>query len=229
MSKLQKSAAASQVLILGSLFWGVWLYASYLAHHRVYDLGIYRWINNRSYSFDWPVLFLVVLFFGIGLLAQWDAKRSGFKWHKSDNSSQAFGNLGGLCLLVSFLMSFAVLIFWLGQRNSFNVETPLWTWSMWWSITIGWLAITGIFCIVQAVRLEPPQSDEVPKELSVMEKWKDIPTDKVIRVNDETFVVLYWRLHSSTDPEEQRLITNCLSTRRRDIASVDDFFDPIRS
>jgi hypothetical protein len=235
MSKLQRLTLVSQIMILGSSLWAVWLYASYLAHHRIWDNAISpsRWVNNPNYGFDWIAVVFIVVFFGSGLLGYHDAKRAGLKWHKSADSAIKFTDIGWIFLIPSGFISSYELLFWLtdrnnGHYNNLHIWIPGWSWSMPWSIVFGWSTVLAIFCFIQGRRLLPPKLIGKPGELTVLDRYKGIDTEDVVHLHDETFIVMAYRRASTSDPKEQKLLDVPLSYRRHQ-TSYDEQADLLSS
>ena len=220
MSKLHKQMVFSQVLILASLFWGVWLYADFLAHHMVSDNNTgFQWMTNRHFQFDWASLIVVVVMFGVGIHWFFESKHGGFKWAKSTETAKVYDWFGNC--MAGFALTAAGLYFtaWLVDRNVWEFHdhlflTRFWFWSMWWSVGIGWLFIAGVFCFVQANRLRDPKFAAKLKELTPQERYKDVYTKDLAFVRDELSLELARRGNDpSTDPEDLRIIHRSLAGR----------------
>jgi hypothetical protein len=224
MSKLRNQMLVSQLLILASLFWGVWLYADFLCHHWLPGNGTLRypgfqWLNNPHYQFNWSYLVVVVFMFLVGMYWQRDAKRAGFKWPKSTRYATNNHELGNLLALAAIGLAGTFFAGWLIDRNAWSwkdnlIETRFWTWSMWWSVTIGWLIVASVFCYVQSNRLRDPSHAAKLKELSPQERYKNVSTKDMALIRDELSLELARRGNDpSTDPEDLKIIHRSLAGR----------------
>jgi hypothetical protein len=136
-------------LIYGSLAAGVWQVSDFLSDHRTFNLLTRSWQKNPTYHFnEFLSIFLVVVLMTGFVVRSFRVDPALKQQRYNQRVENAYFYIAAVSATVCLGMVAVTLVAWLGSTGPLRIGEPF-QWVTWWSVVIGWSALSALFSCLQ--------------------------------------------------------------------------------